>query len=273
VVAENALTVVKPRALVTTFEDVGRAAQYFFASGMFPDIKDQAQAAVKIMAGQELGVGPFAAMRGIYIIKGQIALSANLMAALVKRSGRYDYRIKRLDNEAAVLEIIDSGQVAYTSTFTLEDAKAAGVGGDNWRRFPRNMLFARALSNGTRWVCPHVLMGAYVPEELGGDMGDDDMVVAEAAQPVIADVGTGEILPANGHAWTKAEQAQFVDLVFGEGDGRLNLTPAEVKRLIPAVANASTIAEFSALGSVADVIALVRERQAQALSDGADENA
>jgi hypothetical protein len=230
---------------------------------MFPDIKDEAQAAVKILAGQELGVGPFAAMRGIYIIKGQIALSANLMAALVKRSGRYDYRITRLDNEAAVLEILDNGQVAYTSSFTVEDAKAAGVGGgDNWRKFPRNMLFARALSNGTRWVCPHVLMGAYVPEELGGDMGDDDMVVAEAAHEPELLIETPA--PSDAHpAWTAAEQKCFTNGMVGD----MGISPAELKRLLPELAGG---ARLSDLGSVDDVIALVKERQAQALSDEAD---
>jgi hypothetical protein len=62
-------------------------------SGMFPDIqRDSAKAMVKILAGQEIGVTPFQAMSNINIIQGKAAMGANLMAAKVKGSGKYDYR-------------------------------------------------------------------------------------------------------------------------------------------------------------------------------------
>jgi len=35
----------------------------------------------------------FASMTGIYIIKGKPAIGANPMAAAVKRSGKYNYRV------------------------------------------------------------------------------------------------------------------------------------------------------------------------------------
>ena len=55
-------------------------------SGYFQDARDAAQAVVKVLAGRELGFPPIASMRGIHIIKGQVALSANLIAAAIKRS-------------------------------------------------------------------------------------------------------------------------------------------------------------------------------------------
>src|SRR5574339_232881 len=49
-------------------------------------------------------------------------------------------------------------------TFTIEDAKKAGT--KNLDKFPRNMLFARAISNGVKWFCPDVFAGpVYTPEE------------------------------------------------------------------------------------------------------------
>ncbi|NBO17384.1 MAG: hypothetical protein EBV07_00610 [Proteobacteria bacterium] len=51
------------------------------------------------------------------------------------------------------------------STFTIEDAKKAGT--KNTDKFPRNMLFARAMSNGVKWYTPDVFAGpVYVPEEM-----------------------------------------------------------------------------------------------------------
>ena len=154
--------------------DVMELGALLSKSGYFKDATDAAQAVVKVLAGQELGFGPVASMTGIYIVKGRVTLSANLIGAAVKRSGRYDYTISKLDKSLCVLMfwtrrpdgvMIEVGE----SAFTIDDAKAAGlVNGDNWKKYPRNMLFARALSNGAKWYCPDVFGGpVYTPDELG----------------------------------------------------------------------------------------------------------
>src|SRR3972149_5956164 len=48
-------------------------------SGFFADSREAAQCVTKILAGRELGIGPVASMTGIYIVKGRVTLSANLM--------------------------------------------------------------------------------------------------------------------------------------------------------------------------------------------------
>src|SRR5262249_38138003 len=78
-------------------------------SGLFPDTRAGGQAVVKVLAGQELGFGPVASMTGINIIKGRVAHSANLIAAAVRRSGRYDYRVRRLDDQACEIEFFLAG--------------------------------------------------------------------------------------------------------------------------------------------------------------------
>ena len=54
------------------------------------------------------------------------------------------------------------------SSFTADDAKAAQLGGENYKKFPRNMYFSRALTNGARWYTPEVFGGSaiYTPDEL-----------------------------------------------------------------------------------------------------------
>lgn len=137
-------------------------------SGFFTDTKGAAQAVVKILAGREMGVGPLAAMTGINIIKGRISLSANLMAALVKRSKRYDYRVKVLTNTQCEIAFYEGEFEIGLSSFTLEDATKAGIVREGpWKAYPRNMLFARALSNGLKWYCPDLLgCPAYTPDEM-----------------------------------------------------------------------------------------------------------
>jgi|GEM_PF-1216018 len=148
-------------------------------SGFFSDAKQAAQAVVKILAGRELGLGPIASMTGISIIKGQVSLGANLMATTVKRDPRYDYRVAKHDAEICSIVFYQNGEIVGTSTFTLDDADKAGLSGDNWRKYPRNMLFARAMSNGVRWYCPDAFGGSptYTPEELGAETDGEGNVI------------------------------------------------------------------------------------------------
>ncbi len=74
--------------------------QIFAQSGYFSDAKDAAQAVVKILAGQELGLPPIASMTGINIIKGKVSLSAVAMATVLKRHGGYDYKVNENSEEA-----------------------------------------------------------------------------------------------------------------------------------------------------------------------------
>mgnify|MGYP006883615955 CR=1 FL=1 len=168
--------------------DIASLGDILAKSGYFQDTREAAQAIVKVLAGQELGFGPVASMTGVYIVKGKVSLSANLMGAAVKRSGRYNYRVLELTDEAAEIEFFEDGKGIGRSRFTLQDAQKAGLNGsDNWRKYPRNMLFARALSNGVKWYCPDVTGGpAYTPDELGAVVGQHRAVADHAGQHALA---------------------------------------------------------------------------------------
>ena len=120
--------------------------QVMVKSGFFSDTRDAAQAIVKILAGQELGFGPIASMQGVYIVKGKTSLSANLVGAAIKRSGRYDYRIIKLDgnenpygcspkvkkalSEYPYYHIYpDSEQHELRQALQIQEAQAVGQGG------------------------------------------------------------------------------------------------------------------------------------------------
>ena len=143
-------------------------SKHFCRSGMFKDAREESQCFVKICAGHELGFGPMQSMTGIYVVEGKVTLSANLMAAALKSSGKYDYRVARLTVHACAIEFFEGERSLGMSEFTLEDAKRANLMKSMaWQKFPRNMLFARAMSNGIRWYCPDFGCGPmYTPEEL-----------------------------------------------------------------------------------------------------------
>ncbi|MBB6109761.1 hypothetical protein SAMN05421821_105179 [Mucilaginibacter lappiensis] len=145
--------------------DIMTMAQTFADSGMFTDAKQMGQAFVKIQAGQEIGIPPFAAMSGIHIIQGKPTIGAGLIASTVKGSGKYDYNVIQLDDKACELEFFQGTKSIGKSKFTIDDAKKAQT--KNIDKFPKNMLFARAISNGVKWYCPDVFSGpVYTPEEM-----------------------------------------------------------------------------------------------------------
>lgn len=144
--------------------------EVFMQSGMFKDIGSQAQAVVKILAGKELGLAPLEAMTNLYIVNGKVALQAKVIGALIKKNGKYDYKVEKLDETECVVSFfqIEGGNKVELgkSSFTIKDAAKAGiVNKDVWKSYPRNMLFARALSNGARWYASDAFCG-YTVEEI-----------------------------------------------------------------------------------------------------------
>jgi len=182
--------------------DTMQLGKVLAASGFFQDARGEAQAVVKVLAGRELGFGPVASMTGINIIQGRVSLSANLMASAVKRSGRYDYAVREMTDDVCDIEFFENrgGERPWRSIgiskFTKSDALRAGT--KNMDKFPRNMLFARALSNGVRWYCPDVTGGpVYTPEELGANVNEEGEIVESSARVVEATPEQAQ--PDNGH--------------------------------------------------------------------------
>jgi len=148
-----------------SINDAIQIGETFYKSGMFADIKSAQQAVVKILAGAELGISPFASMAGIHIIQGKPTIGAGLMAARVKSFGKYDYKVIEHNDKTCSIDFYKGDEKLGNSTFTIEDAKKAGT--KNMDKFPKNMLFARAISNGVKFYTPDIYeMPVYVPEEM-----------------------------------------------------------------------------------------------------------
>ena len=175
--------------------DIMSIGKAFAESGMFTDIKSAAQAIVKIQAGQEIGIPPFAAMSGIHIIQGKPTIGAGLIASSIKGSGKYDFRVVEHSEIICSIEFFQGKESLGISTFTIEDAKKAGT--KNIDKFPKNMLFARAISNGVKFYTPDVFAGpVYTPEEM-------EQVTVDAPVEVLPDYD--DVIEAINNAADKAE--------------------------------------------------------------------
>lgn len=178
---------VKQQMPVNEIMSIGKA---FVESGMFPDVKSVAMAVVKIQAGQELGIQPFAAMSGIYIIQGRATVGAGIIAAKIKGSGKYTYKVVEHTAKICSIDILNGKIKEGNSTFTIDDARQAGT--KNMDKHPKNMLFARAISNAVKWFCPDVFNQAvYTPEEMEGVTEDIRAEVIESKLTVVPEEPKG----------------------------------------------------------------------------------
>lgn len=148
--------------------DVTTTAKLFAESGMFPDCKTMAQAFVLILTGREMGLNPMESITGLQMIKGKPTLTANTRAALIKRSGKYDYKVITKTDELCEIDFYENGVLQGREAYSIEDAKKAGLAnGDNYKKFPKACLFAGCIRSGSRTYCPDAMSGAiYDAEEI-----------------------------------------------------------------------------------------------------------
>jgi 5'-3' exonuclease len=145
-----------------------------FRSKMYSAYGNEAAVLSTILAGRELGLPAMASLRGFHIIEGKPTMAADMMRALVLKSGKAKYfRAKERTADRCTFETFRIGDPEPVAlTYTIEQAKGAWQKDDRawkssgWGRHPEDMLSARASSKLARLVFPDILAGIYSPEEM-----------------------------------------------------------------------------------------------------------
>lgn len=152
------------------------------ARGLLPEsLKSEGEIVAVLLAGQELGLMPMAALRGLQVVRGKVIISYDTMVALLRRAG---YRIEWLHGDAvkAVLKLTAPDNSTHVETWDEARAKKAGLWGKGtWAQYPDTMLRARCVSSAARAFAGDVLAGVYVEGEI------EAKPVAEVA-PIRAEV-------------------------------------------------------------------------------------
>ena len=128
-----------------------------------------------VLLGRELGMPAMAALRSVHVIEGKHSLSADLMVALVLKSGLAEYfQLIESTDKICTFETKRKGNPKPKRlSYTIDDAERAGLlkptrsgKPGNWDKRPKQMLRARAKSELARLEYPDLLAGLYTPEEL-----------------------------------------------------------------------------------------------------------
>lgn len=159
---------------VVKYEEQVNEMQYFeklcktaMSSGKYPAEMNQATMLNIMLTAKDLGISAMKAINGgFYIVNGKISMSTSLMTDRIRSSG-HSIKVIEMSREKCVLigrrrDNEDSCKIE----FTMEDAKDAGLlGSPTWKKYPKVMLYNRAMSMLARVLFPDVVGNAYSEDE------------------------------------------------------------------------------------------------------------
>lgn len=136
---------------------------------------------VAIQWGMELGLQPMQAMQSIAVINGRPSLWGDAMLALVKAHPAFEWIKEECDGAVATCTIKRRGEPEVVQSFSLEEAKRAGLTGKQgpWTQYPKRMLQMRARGFALRDAFPDALRGVVSAEEARDTPTERDMGAAE----------------------------------------------------------------------------------------------
>jgi hypothetical protein len=142
---------------------------------------------VAVQTGAELGLKPMQSLQGISIINGRPGVWGDAMRALVISHPEFEDLHEDKQDTQCTVTLKRRGHSAVVTTFTMDDAKKAGLAGKQgpWQTAPKRMLQMRAFAFAARDLFADALKGIKSIEELrdypGGERIEHDITPAPAA--------------------------------------------------------------------------------------------
>jgi hypothetical protein len=122
--------------------------------------------------GARLGLDPFSAMAGIAVVNGRPTLYGDAMLAVCQGHPAFEDIAENItgngDAMAATVTVKRKGRSPYAASFSVADAKTAGLWGKQgpWSQNPKRMLTMRARAFALRGAFADALAGFHAREEM-----------------------------------------------------------------------------------------------------------
>lgn len=176
----NALTVI-PQASFS-MSDMERMAIAISKGGLFGS-KDPNAVLTLCLLAQAEGKHPAIIMQDFHVINGKPAKKADAMLRDFINSGGKVKWHTLTDDCADATFTHPSGEARID--WTLKRAQAAGIANPMWKKYPRQMLRSRVISEGVRTVFPGATSGLYEVGEVQDIAVERGEVVDEVAAPIV----------------------------------------------------------------------------------------
>lgn len=160
---------------LVSYNDVEKMAKAMALSGLFGFSKPEQALALMLIAQAE-GLHPAIAARDYHIINGKPTLKADAMLARFMNAGGKVEWVELTESIVSARFTHPSGGSALI-TWTIEMAKHAGLDSPTWKKYPRQMLRSRVVSEGVRTVNPGSVVGIYTEDEVVHMVNADNLPV------------------------------------------------------------------------------------------------
>lgn len=153
------------KALTIPISDIRQMAEAVAKSGLF-GVKTADQAMALMLIAHAEGLHPAIAARDYDIIQGRPAKKSEAMLrSFLSLGGKVEWHELTDEKASATFSHPQGGTLKIE--WDLARAKKAGLEGkDNYKKWPRQMLRARVISEGVRSIHPGATSGMYTPEEV-----------------------------------------------------------------------------------------------------------
>jgi len=155
----------------TTLDEAMKYAEIMAKSSIVPKAYQGKPGDILLVVqmGAELGLKPIQALQNIAVINGKPAVYGDAMLALAQRTTGFDDIKESYDEktQTASCTVKHKGQSDHTVTFSVDDAKKAGLWGKigPWSQYPKRMLQMRARGFAIRDKFTYALNGLISAEE------------------------------------------------------------------------------------------------------------
>lgn len=185
-----------------SFDEIMRMAETIAKSRLFGVTQVDQVVALMLMAEAE-GRHVASAMQDYSVIQGKPSLKAEAMLARFQQAGgKVKWTCLTDERVAAIFSHAQCEPVEID--WDMARAKQAQLANPMWKKYPRQMLRARVISEGVRTAYPGVLGGLYAPEEqidFEPAASVSRPAVAPSPQPLAVEVehteaGAGDLTPS-----------------------------------------------------------------------------
>lgn len=120
-----------------------------------------------MLSAKDLGISPMKAINGgFYLVNGKVCMSTALMTDRIRKAGHSIKITEMTRDKCTIIAIRRDNEDSLKLEYTMEDASLAGlVNSPTWKKYPKNMLYNRCMSQVARILFPDVVGNCYSEEE------------------------------------------------------------------------------------------------------------
>lgn len=152
-----------------TYEQAWQFSEMLANSEMVPkNFKGKpADILIAMQMGSEIGLQPMQSLQNIAVVNGRPTIWGDAVIAICQSSGMLEDITEEVTDDYATVTVKRAGQEPHSVTFSMADAKKAGLAGKAgpWTQYPKRMMKNRARAYALRDKFADVLSGFGITEE------------------------------------------------------------------------------------------------------------